>query len=655
MIEIIGVEGTDEYRVATKLRDAFVAQWPGIDKTSQAEEHVVLVANAKLAGYQVSDIDIVACGVFGRPRHFVVRKPIKDKEGRVINGVKARVTNFVGAVEVKGQDADGVNIAGDEVSVRYQGKWKSATDQNVKQVHALKAYLEHQHLDVFVHRCLALDGIDQLPANGITTCPEAGAVATTFTAGEFLASIAGVYGLGKWNGEYVVSSGRSDTVRKVLQSPLFKQVTPTNLDRARMDRVSSRGPEAERIAALLGRQRVHVRGHGGTGKTVLMLQAAHLAYERHGKRCLVLTYNIALAGDIRRILALKGVPSALEGGGVEVKTAMAFVFTWLSRLGVSKREDGRGQYEQRCAECLELIAGDAISRADIEKVIDDHPDALAFDAVIVDEAQDWPQPEATLLAAIYGASKVSVADGTEQLLRGRPTDWRRTLATGEASEEKSLSRCLRMKRNLGLFANTVAGLAGLNWEIEPNDAAAGGKVILLRESYADHPDLVRELLEDARTKGNEPVDFLHCVPPSGVVSGADGRCSKLAMAMSKNGHETWDAVNEVTRLDYPRSTNQFRVLQYESSRGLEGWTTVLDELDKAWDGKRSNWLAENAGVEHSGNPDRMAAAAAWRWCMIGLTRPMDTLVITVSDAASIVGTLMSEAARRHPDFVEIRS
>ena len=217
-----------------------------------------------------------------------------------------------------------------------------------------------------------------------------------------------------------------------------------------------------------------------------------------------------------------------------------------------------------------MINGGAISRADIEKAVDDDPDTLAFDAIIVDEAQDWPQPEATLLAAIYGASKVSVADGTEQLLIGRPTDWRRTLSAGETAEEKSLSRCLRMKRNLGLFANTVAGLAGLNWEIEPNDAAAGGKVIFLRGSYADYPDLVAELLNDARFKGNEPVDFLHCVPPSSIVSREDGRRSTLALGLAKHGYETWDAVNKVTRLDYPRDTNQLRVLQYESSRGLEG-------------------------------------------------------------------------------------
>lgn len=654
MIEIVGIEGSDEYRVAQAIKKAFAEQWPGLETSPAADEHVIIAANAKLAGYQVSDIDVVIGGVFAKPRHFVVRKPIKDKDGRSVNGVKTRVSTLLCAVEVKGQPGSGLQIVGDEINVRYPNGWKSATDQNVKQAHALKAYLEHQHLDTFIYRCVVLDGLDELPKRGIATIPEAGAVASRFTAGELLASIAGVYGINKYNGEYFLSSARPEIVRKAMQASVFRQVTPTNLDRVRMDRVATRGAEAERLAGLLGKRRVHVRGHGGTGKTVLMLQAAHLAYQQHGRRCLILTYNIALAGDIRRLLALLGVPSTHEGGGVEVKTAMSFVFTWLSRLGVAPSAGGLEKYEVQCEECLSLVHGGAISRDDIDNEITADIDTLGFDAIIVDEGQDWPQPEARLLAAIYGASKVSIADGREQLLRGRPTDWNRTLGVGEIAESRALSRCLRMKRNLGVFANTIAGLASLNWQVEPNDVAAGGRVILLRGSYGDNAELVTQLLEDARKQGNDELDFLHCVPPNGVDTLVKGeRRSRLGALLSAMGHSTWDGVDEKIRADYPRGTNQFRVLQYDSIRGLEGWTTVLDEMDEAWLYKRTQALHQqdpSSPVEKG----RAAAAMAWRWCMIGLTRPIDTLVITIRDQDSEVGQLLTVAAGRHPDFVENR-
>ena len=82
MIELIGIPGSHEYEVALAIREAFVAQWPGVDTSPAAEELVKIAANAKLAGYQVSDIDIIVAAIFNRPRHFVIRKPIKDKDGR---------------------------------------------------------------------------------------------------------------------------------------------------------------------------------------------------------------------------------------------------------------------------------------------------------------------------------------------------------------------------------------------------------------------------------------------------------------------------------------------------------------------------------------------------------------------------------------------
>lgn len=657
MIEIIGIEGSHEYKVATAIRDAFVAQWPGLQESPATEEHVKIAANAKLAGYQISDVDIVIGAVFNRHRHFAVRKPIRDRDGRKVTGVKVRVQNLLCAVEVKGQDSSGISVAGDEVSVRYSGEWKSATDQNVKQAHSLSKYFEQQHLDAWIYRCLVLDGINDLPRQQGVPTPEAGAVASGFSAGDLLTAIAGVNGLRKFGSEYVLSSSKTEKVTKALLAPVFKQIVPSRLDRARMDRVATRGKEAERVAALLGKQRVHIRGHGGTGKTVLMLQAAHLAYQEHGRRCLILTYNTALAADIRRLLVLLGVPSSHEGGGVEVRTAMSFIYSWFARLGVRSTSEARSfeDYEALCEECLGMLAAGAIGKDDVERVMAEDPEGFAFDAVIVDEAQDWPQAEAQLLTKLYGGDKVSLADGREQLLRGRPTDWPRTLESGHAADERSLARCLRMKKNLGIFANSVARLAGLNWEVEPNNEAAGGRVIVFNGRYSERPELVRMLLDEASTAGNAEIDFLHCVPPGDVMDAGELRRSKLAMTLEDLGFETWDATDELVREEFPRSSRAFRVLQYESSRGLEGWTTVLEAFDEAWEYKFRQRLGQLTSDQGGVSDPKLAAAqAAWRWCMIPLTRPIDTLVIGLRDETSPLSQVILGASRLHGDFAEIR-
>ena len=50
---------------------------------------------------------------------------------------------------------------------------------------------------------------------------------------------------------------------------------------------------------------------------------------------------------------------------------------------------------------------------------------------------------------------------------------------------------------------------------------------------------------------------------------------------------------------------------------------------------------------------QIARAVAWNWAMICLTRPIDTLVITVRDAETEPSRLLYSVAGALPDIVEI--
>ena len=648
MIEIVGEEGTEEYDAAVAIADALAKLWPGLKDSPAAVEHVKIAPNTKLAGYKVSDVDIVVAGVFAKPRYFVPRKTLHDQDGKRLGGIKVKVENLVVAVEVKGHDAEGINVAGDEVTVRYPEGWKSATGQNVDQVHALAKYFDHQHLITWVYRCLALQGIPALPVSNGKSVPEAGAVAFGFSGSDFLTAVAGVNGVRKFGRDFVLSSApTANKARKVLEASIFWAIMPSKLDRVKMDRIAARRLEAKDLAELLGQHMVRLKGYGGTGKTIMLLQAAHEAFVVHGRRCIVLTYNVALAADITRLLDLLRIPGASEGGGVEVKTVMSFVYTWLNRLWQEEEEaeEGFDAYVGKCADVLEWIDKGAVSPTDIAKAKDTDPSLLDFDVVLVDEGQDCPQPEADLLTRLYDPSTILVADGLDQLVRGERTNWHSAAGGKEKVSEKSLVRCLRMKRNLGVFANAMAETAGLNWSIKPSDKAAGGKVLLARNPYATLGDLRRTLLDEARATGNSLIDFLHCVPSSEVTDTADGRRSNLANQFEVEGMVTWDAVNPAARRDFPRSLETVRIVQYESCRGLEGWVTVLDGLDEFWCRKHDASLRR---VELEGRASR----AAWQWVMIALTRPIDTLVITLRDEESEVAKVIETVARSHQDFIQ---
>jgi len=648
VIEIVGLPGNPEYEAALQLKEAFIRTWPGIDSSPVESDHIKIASRAKLSGQKVSDIDIVVVANLRTKRYVIAKAGTLDADGSSIAGLKVRVRSFVVAVEVKDHSEHSIICEAGGVKVSYSDGWKDATGQNEDQRYSLMNYLRDNTAEnPWVYRCLILRGIQELPKHRGVTHPIAGAVAGSFDANAFLIAMASVNGLRKMGGEYVISSTKEeDIIEMILSDGLFKTLKPSGLDRKRMDRIASRPAEAREIADLLGRKRIHLRGNGGTGKTVLLMQSAYEAFIERGCRSLVLTYNTALAADIQRTLALMGISGGGETGGITVRTVMSFMYGWLERLGLGS-ESGIPfeEYEAKCAEAQKYLKEGVITSAEVDAFKKAGGFDLDFDAILVDEAQDWPQVESELLVSLYGAERIALADGLSQLVRGTATDWKSPKDGLAAGGGKVLREGLRMKANLCRFANALADEVGFQWHVTPNKQALGGRIKFFYGDYAKSSNLQRELLASAIEAGNLPIDLLHCVPPSHIDTSNGKRESMLATAFARQGWEVWDGVDEAARRSFPRSTGALRIVQYESCRGLEGWTAVLDGLDEFWDRKREESLSY---AVHPGE----AEAIAWRWCMIPLTRPIDTLVIALRSKDSPLSKVIEKVAASLPDIVE---
>lgn len=657
MIELIGEPGTSEYAAAERIKEALAALWPGAKTSPSSREWVRIAANAKLSGYGVSDFDVIVIGLLGGgDRRFLPSRAIRAGDEKTVSGTPVLVRNFVAVIEVKDHDAKAVRVVGDRVDVQYSrrgtSEWKSATDQNVAQVHALVSYVRDLTGEkLFVFRCLMMQGLPSIMA--------AAAVPYEFNGARLLTELVSVSGVRRGTGGLVLSSGADDTVRRALSAPVFVTVMPTALDRRRMDAVVTGSAVAEKVYAELGKRMAHLRGQGGTGKTVMLLHAAWRAFKLRGDRTLVLTYNRALAADIRRLMCLMRIPSSSEEGGVTVQTVMAFMSSWFVRLGIADvaRDDDDDGYDSDCRIARDHLKGGAVTKADIDKVIADHQEQYGFDGIVVDEAQDWPQAEADLLKLLYGPRKICLADGVDQLVRTqRRTDWRRDVAEADAVVIP-LQECLRMKRNLALFANTVARCADVPWKIMPSEHAGGGRVIVVCKPLGSGDGLFEELAHAAKAAGNDEVDMLHCVPSSDIDE-RDGRRSSAVGAMLRaNGKETWDGTDERVRKDFPRRKSQLRIVHYASCRGLEGWSVVLHRFDEFWQECHDIRINQPPTDEEDfGFEDvvEVAAQCAWQRCLIAMTRPIDTLVITLSDPRSTLSAAILNAAHECKDFVEIR-
>jgi len=161
------------------------------------------------------------------------------------------------------------------------------------------------------------------------------------------------------------------------------------------------------------------------------------------------------------------------------------------------------------------------------------------------------------------------------------------------------------------------------------------------------------LFATAQADGNRPIDMLYCVPPTWVQKFDDHKESIVARALKSWGKEVWDAVEPSLRDEYPTSLDQFRIIQYESCRGLEGWVVVCFGLDEFFNYKRSNAeISEAAKSEIFFEEDAAALDYARRWLMIPLTRAIDTLVIHVSDESSYLASALKELHMSYPQDVQ---
>ena len=310
-------------------------------------------------------------------------------------------------------------------------------------------------------------------------------------------------------------------------------------------------------------------------------------------------------------------------------------------------------YEEHKNTLLDYIRSKTVSQADLDELADNAPDEFLWDAVFVDEGQDWPSNEIEILRAVYSPERIVVADGVDQYVRTSVADWSFGISQ-EQLRPRRLLRCLRMKANLVNFVADCANSLGLqNWDLEPNADANGGRVIIVEGDLAKQTAIFNQVCDEAGKLGNYPVDLLACVPPSLVRHNEDGTYSVPGRTLREEGGIVWDASSADVREYYPTERNALRLVQYDSCRGLEGWTVINYAFDDFYEYKYQQWLAapQDLGGLFDTRED-LAAGFAAQWAMIPLTRAMDTLVINVSYGPSRIKDVLKNVYERRSDFVE---
>jgi len=274
-----------------------------------------------------------------------------------------------------------------------------------------------------------------------------------------------------------------------------------------------------------------------------------------------------------------------------------------------------------------------------------NPALFAWDFVLIDEGQDWPPSEKAAIFAIFGHRKVIVADGVDQFVQGvRRCDWSSGVDTDER-QIVSLPKSLRLKANLCRFAKAFASEMDLpDWNLDLDRELSGGQIKIFLRPYtkADHERLFRKHAE----AGNQPIDALFCM------SKARGSVhASLPDDLRAWGQDVWDGSLSQNRNHYPQDVSQFRVVQYQSCRGMEGWTVVCLDLDKFFE-EQLRFAPKPETADMFVDRDMEARRHAARWCLIPFTRAIDTLVVHAAETSQL-GQVLLNVSKGYRDFVEV--
>jgi hypothetical protein len=118
------------------------------------------------------------------------------------------------------------------------------------------------------------------------------------------------------------------------------------------------------------------------------------------------------------------------------------------------------------------------------------------------------------------------------------------------------------------------------------------------------------------------------------------------------GIDVWDGTRTDLRSQYPVELSQHRLFQYESCRGLEGWTVVCLELDEFIRSKMKHFEEQETGELALESFEEKRNKFVYLWSLIPLTRAIDTLVITLKDRNSTIGKALRKVYEDCPDTVQ---
>jgi DNA replication protein DnaC len=667
-VKIQGSPGTEEFQCAEVLQNIFERDLP-----NAATGNILIVSNAQIYGGKVKDIDLVCIGDLCNCYLHNINFPIGTKQGLDTQSNKTlELGNFCFVIEVKTHPPDLLFTTGLSLKARYANKpVHDVTNQSEEQKYSLKDFLEkHNGYSPYITNYIWLRGVDNLKSTNLVKNGKANYLSCNFTIYDLLELTCSQQNALLMNGLYKLNSSSKSKFNSADIQKIFNIFNKNlecmgELTRRKIEKITTKILSNQQYAQEIDKKLTIISGRAGTGKTIKILRIACDLAKNKGKTCLLLTYNNALVSDMKRMLALAFFSDNLESPTVKIYTIHKFIRDLLIAFEIANSKklsiDFIEKYDLYLEELDEYLSTNTITNSDIEDLIKSKNEIICFDNIFIDEAQDWNFHERNILYRIFGYPKLVIADGVDQLVRSKyQCNWIEFLER-EAYLKTAEKKCIRQKTNLVNFVNNYADKLNIKWQLDSAEEIPGGKVIITTNSQ--NYDLYNQCYLKCLSDGNAAYDMLFIAPPSMVKSETVLDNYKKAKKVQsfiyikefiQNGLKIWDGTNKDLRTEYPVDIEQRRLVQYESCRGLEGWVVVCLELDEFINYKLLTYDDTNFDEQQSiflSSPNERKKDFAYLWSLIPLTRPIDTLIITLKNPDSELGAILKNLCAEYSDYI----
>lgn len=649
-IKVIGGNTeSDEYISGVKLKEEILKSLP-VGTTGE----VVIYASATLLGQEVKDVDIV---LIGNLDNYSVKADFTDKDNNLVHK-NVDVRSFCTTIEVKSHGIQGIVRSGTDYYVRYGNSLHCVTEQSNKQKISLMNFFKRSlsyspyitnliwFTQITEEDSKVLCSVDgkEIPNNILSSSINFKHIVQLIALQQ-----RPFYYRGKYRIDAIASNTSINSLSQALNLFGDTKVIQGELTRKRVEQLTINPLNTE--LHVYHQEKVLIyRGRAGTGKTIGLIQVAIKLVETEEVRVLMLTYNKALVADIRRLFAFAELPDIFNQNCIAINTMQAYFYRLINNVLYESDLDGKaflGDYFDYLKELLAFLDTDEMIR--YVKEICNKDIQLNWNYILIDEAQDWTKVEKDLVLKLFDKDKVIVADGGQQFVRNvHVCDW----SMIEDRVNIKLKKCLRQKNNLINFINHYINKMGVTGsKIIPSKKMVGGKIIVIcdkNELYDIHRKEMDRLIE----AGNIPYDMMYLVPHTMVEKFGDSRAFRYKDQFENKGISLWDGTNINNRSEYSISTEEIRLFQYDSARGLEGWTVVCLDFDVYLNEKEKYFPmeADNNSLILETTEARLQRYML-NWMLIPLTRAIDTLVITLNDKESDVGLLLKEVANENSDYI----